>query len=320
MKPLLPLLASLFFCLATGQAAAQGYPNKPVRVIVPFAAGSASDTIARVISERLTAGLGQPFLVENRGGAGGTIANEFVAKSAPDGYTLLISTAALPISATAFPNLKYETTSFASVTVFTHSPLALAVNPNFPAKTVRELIDYAKANPGKVNFGSLGIATSHHVTAEKLKLDAGIDMMHVPYKGSGPAHMDLMGGQIQVMFDNLVALMPHFKSGKLRPLAVSTLKRHPLLPDVPSLSEAGVKGFEAVAWFGMVAPPGTPRDVIARLNAEVVKILAMPEIRQRLVEGGSEVIGNSPEEADRFLQAEIARWGAVNKAAKIRVD
>ena len=179
---------------------------------------------------------------------------------------------------------------------------------------------HAKANPGKVNFGSLGIATSHHVTAEKFKLDAGIDMMHVPYKGSGPAHMDLMGGQIQVMFDNLVALMPHFKSGKLRPLAVSTLKRHPLLPDVPSLSEAGVKGFEAVAWFGMVAPPGTPRDVVARLNAEVVKILAMPDIRQRLVEGGSEVIGNSPEEADRFLQAEIARWGAVIKAAKIRVD
>ena len=320
MKPLLSLLASVFLCLAAGQAGAQSYPNKPVRVIVPFAAGSASDTVARVISERLTAGLGQPFLVENRAGAGGTIANEFVAKSAPDGYTLLISTAALPISATAFPNLKYDTTSFASVTVFTHSPLALAVNPNFPAKTVRELIDYAKANPGKVNFGSLGIATSHHVTAEKLKLDTGIDMTHVPYKGSGPAHMDLMGGQIQVMFDNLVALMPHFKSGKLRPLAVSTLKRHPLLPDVPSLSEAGVKGFEAVAWFGMVAPPGTPRDVIVRLNAEVVKILAMPEIRQRLVEGGSEVIGNSPEEADRFLQAEIARWGAVNKAAKIRVD
>ena len=320
MKPVLPLLASLFLCLATGQAAAQSYPNKPVRVIVPFAAGAASDTIARVISERLTAGLGQPFVVENRAGAGGTIANDFVAKSPPDGYTLLISTAALPISATAFPNLKYDTASFASVTVFTHSPLALAVNPNFPAKTVRELIDHAKANPGKVNFGSLGIATSHHVTAEKLKLDAGIDMVHVPYKGPGPAHMDLMGGQIQVMFDNLVALMPHFKSGKLRPVAVSTLKRHPLLPDVPSLSEAGVKGFEAVAWFGLVAPSGTPRDVVARLNAEVVKILATPEIRQRLVEGGSEVIGNSPEEADRFLQAEIARWGAVNKAARIRVD
>ena len=320
MKPLRSLLASLFSCLVAGQAAADGYPGKPVRVVAPFAAGSASDTVARMISERLTAGLGQPFLVENRVGAGGTIANDLVAKSPPDGYTLLISTAALPIAATAFPNLKYETASFASVTVFTHSPLALAVNPNFPAKTVRELIDYAKAHPGKVNFGSLGIGTSHHVTAEKFKLDTGIDMTHVPYKGSGPAHIDLMGGQIQVMFDNLVALLPHFKSGRLRPLAVSTLKRHPLLPDVPSLSEAGVKGFEAVAWFGLVAPPGTPRDVVTRLNTEVVKILAMPEIRQRLIEGGSEVIGNSPEEADRFLQTEIARWGAVTKAAKIRMD
>ena len=320
MKRFLPGLASLLLALAATQAVAQTYPNKPVRVIVPFAAGAASDTIARVISERLTAAMGQPFLVENRAGAGSTIANDFVAKAAPDGYTLLISTAALPISASAFHNLKYDTAAFTSITVFSHSPLAFAANPNFPPKTVSEFIAYAKANPGKVNFGSLGVATSHHVTGEKLKLDAGIDMVHVPYKGSGPAHVDLMGGQIEVMFDNLVALLPHFKSGKLRPLAVSTLKRHPLLPDVPSLSEAGVRGFEAVAWFGMVAPPGTPRDIVAKLNAEIVKVLAIPEIRQRLIQGGSEVIGNSPEEADRFLQTEIARWGAVVKAAKISAE
>ena len=320
MKRFLPGLASLLLALAATQAASQTYPNKPVRVIVPFAAGAASDTIARVISERLTAAMGQPFLVENRAGAGGTIANDFVAKAAPDGYTLLISTAALPISASAFHNLKYDTAAFTSITVFSHSPLAFAANPNFPPKTVPEFIAYAKANPGKVNFGSLGVATSHHVTGEKLKLDAGIDMVHVPYKGSGPAHVDLMGGQIEVMFDNLVALLPHFKSGKLRPLAVSTLKRHPLLPDVPSLSEAGVRGFEAVAWFGMVAPPGTPREIVARLNAEIVKVLALPEIRQRLIDGGSEVIGNSPEAADRFLQTETARWGAVVKAAKISAE
>ncbi len=320
MKRFIPGLALLMLALAATQAASQTYPNKPVRVIVPFAAGAASDTIARVISERLTAAMGQPFLVENRAGAGGTIANDFVAKAAPDGYTLLISTAALPISASAFHNLKYDTAAFTSITVFSHSPLAFAANPNFPPKTVSEFIAYAKANPGKVNFGSLGVATSHHVTGEKLKLDAGIDMVHVPYKGSGPAHVDLMGGQIEVMFDNLVALLPHFKSGKLRPLAVSTLKRHPLLPDVPSLSEAGVRGFEAVAWFGMVAPPGTPREIVARLNAEIVKVLALPEIRQRLIDGGSEVIGNSPEAADRFLQTETARWGAVVKAAKISAE
>ena len=312
----LVLAASL---LAT-QAYAQNYPNRWVRVVVPFGTGAASDIIARVISERLSVAMGQPFIVENRIGAGGTVASEFVAKSPPDGYTLLLSTAATPISASVFQNLKYDTAAFTSVTVFTHSPLAFAANPQFPPKTMREFIDYAKANPGKVNFGSLGVGTSHHLTGEKLKLDAGIDMVHVPYKGSGPAHADLMGGQIQVMFDNIVALLPHFKSGKLRALAVSSLKRHPQLPDVPSLSEAGVKDFEAVAWFGLLAPPGTPRDIVARLNAEVVKVLAVPEIRQRLIDGGSEVIGNSPEAADRFLQSEIALWGRVVKAANIKAD
>ena len=312
----LVLAASL---LAT-QAYAQNYPNRWVRVVVPFGTGAASDIIARVISERLSVAMGQPFIVENRIGAGGTVASEFVAKSPPDGYTLLLSTAATPISASVFQNLKYDTAAFTSVTVFTHSPLAFAANPQFPPKTMREFIDYAKANPGKVNFGSLGVGTSHHLTGEKLKLDAGIDMVHVPYKGSGPAHADLMGGQIQVMFDNIVALLPHFKSGKLRALAVSSLKRHPQLPDVPSLSEAGVKDFEAVAWFGFVAPPGTPRDIVARLNAEIVKVLAVPEIRQRLIDGGSEVIGNSPEAADRFLQSEIALWGRVVRAANIKAE
>jgi len=309
-----------FSIIYTGASIAYVYPTKPVKVIVPFAAGSASDTVARSVAERLTASMGQPFIVENRAGAGSTIGNDFVAKSAPDGYTLLISTAALPIGASAYSNLKYDTSAFVSVTVFTNSALALAVNPNFPAKNIGEFIEYVKTNPDKVNFGSLGMGTSHHVTAEKLKLDAAISMVHVPYKGSGPAHLDLMGGQIEAMFDNLVALMPHFKSGKLRPLAVTTLKRHPQLPDVPTLSESGVKGFEAVAWFGMVAPPGTPKDIINKLNAEVVKALTTPEVRQRLIEGGSEVIGSSPEEADRFLKSEINKWGEVVKAAKISAD
>lgn len=306
--------------LYAGALMAQTYPSRPVKVIVPFAAGSASDTIARSVADKLTVSMGQPFIVENRAGAGSTIANDFVAKSPPDGYTLLISTAALPVGATAYTNLRYDTSAFTSVTVFTQSPLALAVNPNFPAKNVSEFIEYAKMNPDKVNFGSLGVGTSHHVTAEKLKLDAGINMVHVPYKGSGPAHLDLMGGQIQMMFDNLVALMPHFKSGKLRPVAVTTMKRHPQLPDVPTLSESGVKGFEAVAWFGMVAPPGTPKEVINKLNAEVVKALNTPELRQRLTDGGSEVIGNSPEEADKFLKSEIVKWGKVVKAAKITAE
>ena len=296
------------------------YPSRPVKMIVPFAPGSASDTVARSVADKLTLAMGQPFLVENRAGAGSTIANDYVAKAAPDGYTLLISTAALPIGASAYPNLKYDTAAFASITVFTNSALALAVNPDFPAKNAREFIEYAKANPGKINFGSLGMGTSHHVTAEKLKLDAGINMVHVPYKGSGPAHLDLMGGQIQAMFDNLVALMPHFKSGKLIPIAVTTSKRHPQLPDVPTLSEAGVKGFEAVAWFGIVAPPGTPKDIVNKLNVEIVKILNTPEVRQRLIDGGSEVIGNSPDDADRFLKSEIKKWGVVVRSAKISAE
>ena len=319
MQNLLKALLAITF-IFSHSSFADTYPSRPVKIIVPFAPGSASDTVARTVADKLTLAMGQPFIVENRAGAGSTIANEYVAKAAPDGYTLLISTAALPIGASAYPNLRYDTAAFSSITVFTNSALALAVNPEFPAKNAREFIEYAKANPGKINFGSLGIGTSHHVTAEKLKLDAGINMVHVPYKGSGPAHLDLMGGQIQAMFDNLVALMPHFKSGKLIPIAVTTPKRHPQLPDVPTLSEAGVKGFEAVAWFGIVAPPGTPKDIVNKLNLEIVKILNMPEVRQRLVDGGSEVIGSSPDDADRFLKSEIKKWGVVVRTAKISTE
>ena len=319
MQNLLKALLAITF-IFSHSSFADTYPSRPVKIIVPFAPGSASDTVARTVADKLTLAMGQPFIVENRAGAGSTIANEYVAKAAPDGYTLLISTAALPIGASAYPNLRYDTAAFSSITVFTNSALALAVNPDFPAKNAREFIEYAKANPGKINFGSLGIGTSHHVTAEKLKLDAGISMVHVPYKGSGPAHLDLMGGQIQAMFDNLVALMPYFKSGKLIPIAVTTSQRHPQLPDVPTLSEAGVKGFEAVAWFGIVAPPATPKDIVNKLNLEIVKILNMPEVRQRLVDGGSEVIGNSPDDADRFLKSEIKKWGVVVRTAKISTE
>ena len=299
-------------------AAAQSYPTKPVRLIVAFAPGTTSDIIGRMLAEKLSQQMGQPFVVENRTGAGGTIAADQVAKSAPDGYTLLMSTAALPVSAHVYPDLKYDTAKdFASVTVMTHSPLLLAANLNFPPKNVPELIQYAKANPGKVSFGSAGVGTSHHLTGEKLKLDTGIDMVHVPYKGSGPAHIDLMGGQIQLMFDNIVALIPHVKSGKVRALAVSSAKRHPLLPDVPTIQEAGIKDFETVAWFGVVAPAGTPRPVLARLNAEVLKAMQLPDVNKRLLDSGSTIIGNTPEEADKFLRDEVAKWGTVVKAAHV---
>ena len=319
---LLIALAALSALTAfTPPAAAQPYPARPVKLVVAFAPGTTSDIIGRMVAEKLTAATGQPFVVENRTGAGGTIGAEMVAKSPPDGYTLLLSTAALPVSAHVFPNLKYDTAKdFASVTVISHSPLLLAANLDFPPKSVRELIQYAKANPGKVSFGSAGVGTSHHLTGEKLKLEAGIDMVHVPYKGSGPAHVDLMGGQIQIMFDNIVALMPLVKSGRLRALAVSSAKRHPLLPEVPAIQEAGMPGFETVAWFGVVAPAGTPREVLGRLNAEVLKAIALPDVRQRLVDAGSEIIGNSPEAADRFLREDTEKWGKVVKAAKVTAN
>ena len=302
-------------------AASQEYPARPVRLIVAFAPGTTSDIIGRMFAEKLSQQMGQPFVVENRTGAGGTIAADQVAKSAPDGYTLLMSTAALPVSAHVYPDLKYDTAKdFASVTVITHSPLLLAANLSFPPKSVQELIQYAKANPGKVSFGSAGVGTSHHLTGEKLKLDTGIDMLHVPYKGSGPAHVDLMGGQIQLMFDNIVALLPHVKAGKVRALAVSSAKRHPLLPEVPSIQEAGVKDFETVAWFGFVAPAATPREVVSRLNAEIVRIIRLPDVEKRLVDSGSVIVGSSAQDADRFLREELEKWGQVVKAAKVTAN
>lgn len=315
------LIALVALAAVTAAAAAQPYPAKPVRVIVAFAPGTTSDIIGRTVSEKLTQAMGQPFVVENRTGAGGTIGADHVAKSAPDGYTLLLSTAALPVSAHVYPNLKYDTAKdFASVTVMTHSPLLLAANLGFAPKSVMELIQYAKANPGKVSFGSAGVGTSHHLTGEKLKVDTGIDMQHVPYKGSGPAHIDLMGGQIQIMFDNIVALMPLVQSGKVRALAVSSARRHPLLPEVPSLQEAGVKDFETVAWFGFVAPAATPREVVSRLSAEVVRIIRLPDVEKRLVDSGSVIVGSSPQDADRFLREEVDKWGKVVKAAKVTAN
>ncbi len=314
----------LAFCAlwaAAATAFAQAYPNKPVRIVVAFAPGTTSDIVGRMLAEKLSQSMGQPFIVENRTGAGGTIGAESVARAPADGYTLLLSTAALPVSASIYRNLKYDTgKDFASITVVSHSPLLLAANLNFPPRTVRDLVDYAKANPGKISFGSAGVGTSHHLTGEKFKVDTGIDMVHIPYKGSPPAHVDLMGGQIQIMFDNIVALIPHVNSGKVRALAVSSARRHPLLPDVPTLQEAGVRDFEAVAWFGLVAPAATPRPIIQRLNAEVLKALALPDVRDKLVDAGSVIIGNSPEAADQHLLQDIAKWSAVAKTANVRAD
>jgi len=311
-------LIALILATGCGASVAQTYPAKPVRVIIAFAPGTTSDIIGRMFSDKLSQAMGQAFVPENRTGAGGTIGAEAVASSAPDGHTLLLSTAALPVSAHVYPNLRYDTANFASVTVITKSPLLLAANSGFVPRTIAELIQHAKANPGKVAFGSAGVGTSHHLSGEKLKLDTGIDLLHVPYKGSGPAHVDLMGGQIPLMFDNIVALMPHVKAGKVRAIAVTSAKRNAMLPEVPTIAESGVPGFETVAWFGLVAAPGTPRDILQRLNSEVLKAMKLPDVEKRLLDGGSELVGSNPEGADRFLREELAKWGTVVRAAGVK--
>lgn len=321
LPSMLGLCAALLPLAEASAQAGSTYPSRPVRVVAAFAPGTTSDIIGRLVAERLTQSLGQPFLVENRTGAGGTIASEFVARSTPDGYTLLMSTAAMPVSANLYPDLKFDTAKdFAAITLISTSPLALAAGPSLPAKSVAELVAHARPIPGKVAFGSAGVGTSHHLTGEKFAFEAGLKLTHVPYKGSPPAHVDLLGGQIQMMFDNVVALMPHFKSGRLRPLAVTSAKRNRMLPDVPTLQEAGLKDFEAVAWFGVVGPSATPADVIRRLNGAILDVLKIPEVRERLLDGGSEVIGSTPEAADQHMRREIAKWGAVVKAAGVKLN
>jgi len=276
--------------------------------------------VPRILSEKVGALLGQPVIVLNKPGGSTMIGNEYVYRAAPDGYTLLGTTTGMIIAASAAKNIAYDTSRFASVTVMTRSPLALAANLGFPPRNIAELIQYAKANPNKVNYGSLGVTSSHRLTAEKLKLEAGIDMVHIPYNSSSAAHADLLGGRIQIMFDNLASLLPMFKSGRMRPLAVTSPKRSPQLPDVPTLAESGLNDFESFAMFGIAAPPGTPKDIIARLNAAFVEALAMPEIRQRLIDSSFEVIGNSPDAADAYLRKELASWGAIVKAANVQIE
>ncbi len=326
MKSLKSLLAPVAFvgvlAISMGAVNVHAQPSgKQGRIVVPAGPGASSDIVGRLVASRMGEALGMSYVVDNRPGGGTTIGSELVAKAAPDGATLLLSQPSTVISSLIFPNLKYDTSQFAAVTILTRSPLLLAANLDFPPKTFVEFIQYAKANPGKVNFGSLGNGTSHHVTGEMLKLEAGVDMVHVPYKGgASAAHADLLGGRIQIMFDNMPALLPHVRAGQLRPLATSGLTRSGMLSQVPTIAESGYPGFESTSWFGLFAPPGTPKEVVVRLNRELVKILALREINEQLVQSGAEVVGNAPDEADSFFKNELARWSKVTKAIKLGVD
>lgn len=303
-------------------ALAQAYPTKPVTIIVPFAAGGTTDILARIIGQALTAELGQSVVVDNRAGAGGNIGGQAAAKAAPDGHTLFMGTVGThAINASLYKKMPFDPVKdFAPLTRVANVPNLLVANPAQPYKSVKDLIAYAKANPGKVNFGSSGNGSSIHLSGELFKSLAKVDMQHVPYKGSAPAVTDLLGNQIDIMFDNMPSAIQHVRSGKLAPLAVTTAKRSPELPNVPTIAEAGVPGYEATSWFGMFAPAGTPAPVLAKLNAAIVKVLAQPDVKKKINEQGAEVYSETPEQFAAFIQAESVKWGKVVKESGASLD
>jgi len=312
----------LLLAAAAAGAWAQGYPARPIRIVVPFPAGGATDILAREAAQKLTEVWGQPVIVDNRPGAGGNIGSELVARAAPDGYTLEMGTVGThAINASLYAKMPYDhVRDFAPVILVASVPNVLVVNPALPVNSVQELIAYAKANPGKLNFASSGSGTSIHLSGELFKVMAGVQMTHIPYKGSAPALQDLIGGQVQLMFDNLPPSLPQIKGGKLRALAVTSAVRAPALPDVPTVAEAGLPGFEASSWFGILAPAGTPPEIIAKLNAEIAKWLASPEAKEKMLALGANAAGGSPEDFARHIAAETAKWQKVVKASGAKVD
>lgn len=305
-----------------GQASAQDYPTRPVKLVSPWAPGGANDIFCRALAQKLTESLGQPVVVENRPGAAGTIGSDYVAKSPADGYTLVMgSSPTHSIAPGLYPRLPYNPMrDFAPVTLAAVVPNILVVHPSLPIRSVPELIDYARKHPGKLNFSSTGNGSSQHLFGELFKHLAGVDIVHVPYKGTGPALNDLLSGQIQMAFENPPALLPHIHAGRLRALAVAGSKRSASLPDLPTVAEAGLPGYDVAVWFGLFVPAGTPQPIVARLHKEIAAALASPEIKTRMDGFGAEIIGAGPEAFSAHLRAEIPKWASIIKAANVKVD
>jgi len=322
MRRSINVVAAACLALAASFAHAQAYPAKPIRVVVPFPPGGATDILARAAGQKLTETLGQPVIIDNRPGAGGNIGSELVAKSGNDGYTLLMGTVGThAINASLYAKMPYDhVKDFVPIVLVAGVPNVLVVHPSVPANSVQELIAYGRANPGKLNFASSGSGTSIHLAGELFKVMTGVQMTHVPYKGSAPAVSDLLGGQVQLMFDNLPSALPHIKGGKLKALAVTSMARAPALPDIPTVSESGVPGFEASSWFGLLAPAGTPRDVVTRINGEVAKWLASTDGKEKLAAVGANAAGGSPEDFAKHIAAETAKWAKVVKESGAKVD
>ncbi len=302
-------------------AAAQTYPAKTVRFIVPYTPGGAADILARAVGAKLTETWGQSVVVENRAGAGTNLGSEIAAKSAPDGYVLFMPTIANAINPTLYPKLNYDPVKdFSYVTNIAKVPGIVVVHPSVPAKNIKELIALAKLHPNQLRHGSTGIGSPHHLAGELFKTMAGVKMIHVPYKGASGALVDNVAGHIEVYFGAMVSVIPHVKSGRLRPLGVTSLKRTAAVPDVPTLDEQGLKGFETGSWFGMAAPAGTPREIISKLHADVVRIIKLPEVTERIASEGADFVGNTPEEFGTFVKDEIVKWGKVVKMSGAKVD
>ena len=308
--------------LGAQAAFAQGYPTKPIHLIVPFPPGGPTDIVGRLVGQKLAAGLGQPVIVENRPGAGGTVGSTAAAKVPADGYTLLYgSTSTLAIAPALYRDLAYDPRSaFAPISLVSRGAIVAAVNAELPAHTLQEFIALAKQSPGKLSYASAGSGTPPHLAAELFKSIAGVDLLHVPYKGGAPAINDLIGGQVQAIFEGQVVLLPHIKSGRVRALAITGMKRDPLLPDVPTFAEAGLPRYDAYFWSGLVAPAGTPAEVIAKLNSVLVLALNVPDARDALLRQGLEPAGTTPQQFAAFIASEVERWGQVAKASGAKLD
>ena len=306
---------------AAGPAMADTWPSKPVTLVVPFPAGGTTDVLARALAEKLTLSLGQPVIVESKPGAGATLGADLVAKARPDGHTLLVGAVHHTIASSVYKKLPYEfQKDLAPITTIALVPNVLVVNAATPAKNVAELVALLKAKPGESNYGSNGNGTAQHLIGTQFENMTGTNFGHIPYKGSGPLTTDLLGGQITMSFDTVTPVLPHIKAGKLRALAVTTAKRSSALPDVPTLDEAGLKGFNIGTWFGVLAPAATPKDVLARLNTEMVKVIQSPEFRKRMEEIGAEPIGNSAEQMAQQIRSETEKFAKLVKDAKVVIE
>src|ERR671914_25933 len=313
-------VAAIAMVVVSGFASAQAYPTKPIQFIVPFPPGGGNDTVARAIAQQVGPALGQSIVVDNRPGAGGIIGADAAARSAPDGYTIFLGGVAThAVNPHLHPKLSYDPIKdFAPITLVASAPSVLVVHPSVPARTIAEFAAYARANPGKLNYASNGNGSSSHIAAVLYETNAGVKLTHVPYKGVGPALTDLMSGRIELMFNSIVAILPHIQSGKLRALAVTSKRRSTLLPDVPTLAEAGLPEYEAGSWYGILAPAGTPSAIIERLHKEIVKALKDPEVQKRLSGEGADVIGSTPQEFAAHIKAELARMGQAIKASGLK--